>query len=241
MLQETSHRWVSLGAVAQTIGFFKQHQVRTLVMAGKFERPSFKTLKVDWKGALWLAQLAKAGPLGDDGLLRFLAQKLEGEGFEIVAPQEILCPLLGEPGLLTHARPSREASEDIQHGFHVLHTLSPLDMGQAVVIQEGVILGVEGAEGTDALIRRCGLLQKDSTARGILVKGAKRGQDTRLDLPALGPHTIQAVREAGLQGIAFEAHRTILLEKEKMKALADEAGLFVVGIELLSSDGEKKT
>jgi DUF1009 family protein len=228
----TSHLWASLGEIGRVLHFLKQNNVTHLVMAGKFERPSLSNLKVDWKGAAWLAQLAahtqKSG-LGDDALLQFLAQKLEGEGFVIRAPQDILHSLKAASGVLTTTSPSDEALKDIKLGFHVLHTLSPLDMGQAVVVQEGVILGVEGAEGTDALITRCGLLHKEGALGGVLVKGAKRQQDDRLDPPVIGPQTLLRAQEAGLSGIAFEAGRTLLLEEERLVALADQAGLFLVG------------
>ena len=223
------HLWVSLGQVGRALAFFKSQGVRQLVMAGKFHRPSLGALKLDWKGTLWLSQLPKAGFLGDDTLLRFLAAKFEAEGFHILSPQQIQKPLLEGEGVLTQRIPSEAGWQSIHLGLEVLRTLSPLDMGQAVVMQGQIILGVEGVEGTDSLIQRCGTLARRGEEPPLLVKGAKVHQDIRLDFPGLGPETVTQAIQAGLQGIAFEAGRALLMGKEEMVERADGGGIFLVG------------
>ena len=238
LVEEVPHVWLSLGEVARAIQFLKSQNICALVMAGKIQRPSLKGLKVDWKGALWLAQFSTQGFLGDDALMRFIVQKFEDEGFLIKAPHEILRPLLGEETLVTQKEPSPEAMVDIVRGFDALRILSTLDVGQALVIQEGLILGIEGAEGTNALIARCGALQKGGPG-GILIKGAKSQQDLRCDPPVIGPETIQCLAEAGLQGVAFQAQRTLILETDTVKTLGDAHGLFVIGHQWHGEDGQK--
>jgi DUF1009 family protein len=112
----------------------------------------------------------------------------------------------------------------------VARTLGVLDIGQAVVVQQGLVLGVEAIEGTDALIQRVGPLRRDGPG-GVLVKVAKPQQDRRIDLPTIGPATIAQAAAAGLRGIAIEAGGAIILDKAATAAAADEAGLFLLGLD----------
>jgi hypothetical protein len=112
-------------------------------------------------------------------------------------------------------------------------------VGQAVVVQQGLVLGVEAIEGTDALLARCSALRREGGG-GVLVKLAKPGQDRRLDLPAVGPDTVRNAAAAGLAGIAFGAGSTVLLDRERTVAAADEAGLFLLALEPRETDGEEK-
>jgi DUF1009 family protein len=102
-------------------------------------------------------------------------------------------------------------------------------VGQAVVVQQGLVLGVEAIEGTDALLARCGTLRREGVG-GVLVKLAKPGQDRRLDLPAVGPETVRNAAAAGLVGIAFGAGATVLLDRGATVAAADAAGLFLLAL-----------
>jgi DUF1009 family protein len=122
------------------------------------------------------------------------------------------------------------ARADIARGVAVARTLGALDVGQAVVVQHGVVLGVEAIEGTDRLLERCALLRGDGPG-GVLVKLAKPGQERRVDLPTIGVETIARAAKAGLRGIAAEAGGTLIVDKDAVIAAADAGGLFVVGID----------
>jgi DUF1009 family protein len=111
----------------------------------------------------------------------------------------------------------------------IAQTLGDLDVGQAVIIQEGLILGVEGVEGTDELIRRCGAYRRKGRG-GILIKTCKPGQDRDLDLPTIGPETVKNCAEAGLHGIVFYAGLTLLIDPQEVADLADRHNIFVVGL-----------
>lgn len=229
LLEGVPHVWVSLGQIIKALDFFKAQGVFQIVMAGKVPRPSLNSLKVDWKGALWAAQFSTRWSFGDDALLRFVGGKLESEGFQVIAPQDILRTLLAKEGPMTSVTPCAKGFQDIHRGFQALDVLSSLDMGQAIVVQQGLFLGVEGVEGTNGLVERCAPLQKEGPA-AILVKGAKAQQDVRFDLPALGPETVKTVIQAGFQGIAFEVSRALILHPEEMKKIAEEAGVFLIGV-----------
>src|SRR6516225_3155729 len=104
-----------------------------------------------------------------------------------------------------------------------------LDIGQAVVVQQGLVLGVEAVEGTDELLRRCAALRREGPG-GVLVKVEKPGQERRADRPTIGHRTVVLAAETGLLGIAIEAEATIVLDRDEVIRTADRAGLFVVGI-----------
>jgi DUF1009 family protein len=106
-----------------------------------------------------------------------------------------------------------------------------MDVGQAVVVQQGVVLGVEAIEGTDALLERCGALRRDGPG-GVLVKIKKPQQDPRLDLPTIGVTTVEHASAAGLRGIAVEAGGSLIVDREHVAGAADARGLFLVGIEV---------
>ena len=128
---------------------------------------------------------------------------------------------------------------DIRRGIAVARALGAVDVGQGCVVQQGIVLAVEAAEGTDAMLARCAALARPGRG-GVLVKLVKPGQDRRADLPTIGPETLRGAAEAGLRGVAFEAGGTILAERDAAVAAADAAGLFLLGLgpDELSERGE---
>ena len=132
-------------------------------------------------------------------------------------------------GPLGRIRPDEVSQADIERGLRVARTLGVLDIGQAVIVQQGLVLGVEAIEGTDELLRRCAALRREGPG-GVLVKIEKPGQDPRADRPTIGLRTVLLAAEAGLQGIAVEANATIVLDHDEVIRAADHAGLFVVGL-----------
>jgi lipid-A-disaccharide synthase len=221
------HAWVRLGAAEEAIRRLREAGVRELVMAGAMRRPSAQELRPDWRAAQFLARIG-IGALGDDGLLRAVRAELEREGFTLVGVDSVLRELVAPAGTFGSHGPDAQAEADIARGLEVIAALGAVDVGQAAVVQQGVVLGIEAAEGTDALIERCGRLQRRGPA-GVLVKAAKPGQAREMDLPAIGPETVERAIAAGLRGIAVEAGNTLVLDRERLVRRADEAGIFVVG------------
>jgi DUF1009 family protein len=130
---------------------------------------------------------------------------------------------------------------DIAKGLAFLHATSPFDIGQAVVVSDARVLAVEAAEGTDQMLDRIAQLRRNgriaaASRRGVLVKMAKRGQDRRIDLPSIGPRTVEGAARAGLAGIAAVAGSTIVAEPDRTAAAADRERLFVIGVRDESAD-----
>lgn len=204
----------SIGSVGSIIKFFKKHNVHKIVICGAIKRPNFSAISVDTNGAILLTKILAAKFLGDDKLLRILAEHIESKGFSIASPLEYT----NQIAIKTKAQPSKSQKHDIEIGFDAAQKLGELDIGQAVVVDGGVVIGVEAKEGTDALIKRC--------KSGILIKSMKPQQDPRLDTPVIGLETIKAVYKSGIDGIAL--YKVIVLEPEKVIAEADRLGLFIV-------------
>ncbi|QQP92098.1 UDP-2,3-diacylglucosamine diphosphatase LpxI [Skermanella sp. TT6] len=223
-------RWSRLGAAGAMLDALREAGVRDIVLAGRVRRPSLAELKPDWRAARLFARIG-ARALGDDGLLRAVTSELEGEGFRVVATQDVFRDLLTPAGNLGAFAPDAQAEVDIARGVEVIRALGHLDVGQAVIVQQGIVLGVEAIEGTDALIDRCGSLRREGPG-GVLVKMSKPGQDTRFDLPTVGAVTVERCAAAGLRGIAVEAGKSIMLDRETMAGAADARGLFIVGLEV---------
>lgn len=228
------HLHIRVGATGRILEAFHAHGVRQLVLAGAAKRPSMLHIAqgVDAAGRRLLGKLGRAMFLGDDGFLRGVARVLGEEGFEVVAPHAVLADLLPPAGLLTQgtAPPDAIARADIARGIAVARALGAVDVGQAVVVQQGLVLGVEAIEGTDALLARCATLRREGPG-GVLVKLAKPGQDRRLDLPGLGPATVAGAAAAGLRGIVIEAGGAVLLDRATTLASAEAAGIFLLAIQ----------
>ena len=231
---------VGLGQVGRALRFLKVHNATKLVMAGAFKRPSFKELKVDLKGSVWLAGLLKQDQ-GDDSLLRFISKKIKAEGLEIISPQDLLAPLSAPAGLLTKSAPIEADHKAIEKGFEALAALSPFDVGQSLVMLDQAIVGIEGREGTDQLIQRCALFQKPGQ-RLILLKAPKATQDLALDPPVVGPQTIALLLKHAFAGVAIEAHQTLLLDQDTLVERLDAQERFLLSLEKaqLTRKGQKQ-
>jgi DUF1009 family protein len=147
---------------------------------------------------------------------------------------EIAPQLLAPAGPIGARAASPEAEADARVGAALLAALSPFDVGQGVVVANARVVAIEAAEGTDAMLARVAELRASRRLRfqgpaGVLVKAPKRGQDLRLDMPTVGPKTIEAARSAQLQGVALAAGRVLIADRQTFSRAADEAGVFVIG------------
>ncbi|WP_341756241.1 LpxI family protein [Candidatus Tisiphia endosymbiont of Nemotelus nigrinus] len=219
-----THQFFKVGMVRPIIEYFRKYDVKNIILAGGVKRPNFKAIKVDLMGSRLLARILKQKFLGDDKLLSIVTDFLEEKGFQVVSSYEILN---AKKDVITMMIPSEIDNTDIELGMKLLDSIGQLDVGQSVIIDNGYIIGIEAAEGTDNLIKRCSYLRKNSTG-GVLVKIMKKGQDARIDIPTIGPDTINNLANYGYKGVAIQKEKVIVIELERTIELANKYGLFII-------------
>lgn len=230
------HEMVAIygGQFGKLFSLLRAHGCRDVVMVGEIRRPRLRDLRFDWGGIQRLALVFKARHRGDDAAMRLLTETFEGAGLRVVSLRDVAPGLAAPLGLIGHHEPSAKASAVIAFGFSLLKAMSPFDVGQAAIVNGRRVLAVEGAEGTNAMIARIGDLRKNGRfpvkpPSGILVKMPKIAQELRNDMPVIGSLTIEAARDAGLEGVAVAAGGVALADCAELARLADEAGIFLVG------------
>jgi hypothetical protein len=229
LLRPFPHAFARIGAAGRIIALLRQAGVTDLVLAGTVKRPGLLELRPDGEGMMLLGRIGRAAFAGgDDGLLRAVGRVLEEEGFKLLGAHDVLQGGTAPEGTWTSTAPDAAHEADILRGVQVARALGRLDVGQAVVVQQGLVLGVEAIEGTDALLGRVGPLARPGPG-GVLVKLLKPGQDFRMDMPMVGLTTVQNAIEAGLSGIAVEAGNTLVADLRAMIETADAAQKFIVG------------
>ncbi|MBF0123703.1 MAG: UDP-2,3-diacylglucosamine diphosphatase LpxI [Magnetococcales bacterium] len=215
--------WVHLGQFQRIIQFLAEQRVEQVVMLGGINKTRIWRIRPD---ALALRLVTRLRHLHDDLLLRAIAQEFEQRGMRVRGIGELIPQLLAPPGCLTQRQPTMAQWIDIRIGWHAARQLGQLDIGQGVVIHDRVIVAVEAIEGTDAMIRRAGALVSHPS---VCVKVAKPIQDERLDLPTVGPNTIEALHQAGIDVLAIEAGRTLILDLATTIQMADRYGMVLFG------------
>jgi DUF1009 family protein len=226
--------WGQIGGVLRAL---RQGRCTELLIVGRVKRPDLRTIIPDLGFLMNLPRIiriVRGG--GDDGVLSRVIQLFEANGIRVVGPADVAPELLVGEGSLAGSAPSATAMSDAALGFATIAVLGRYDIGQGVVVADGRIEAIEGAEGTDAMLarvaaqRRAAGANEHTAAHGVLVKGPKPGQELRIDLPAVGPETVTRAAEARLEGLAVEAGRVIAARKADLVALAGKHGVFVHGM-----------
>lgn len=227
------HYWAAVGQFGAFCRLARGEGCRDVVFIGSMVRPAIWQIRPDFKTLRLLPRIFGIFRGGDDHLLKGVAAIFEEHGFRLVGAHAVAPEILMPEGALGRERPNDRDRADIAKGLALLSAASPFDVGQAVVVADARVLAIEAAEGTDRMLARVAELRQSgriASGRGVLVKAAKRNQDRRLDLPSIGPQTVESAARAGLAGIAVVAGGTIVAEPTRIGATADRAGLFVLGV-----------
>ncbi|HJU12486.1 MAG TPA: UDP-2,3-diacylglucosamine diphosphatase LpxI [Candidatus Binataceae bacterium] len=216
--------WIKIGELQRMIDVFRNAQVEAAAMAGGISRLRLKDSFAPDQRAL--AMLARIGRFSDDAVLRGVAAELEAEGIPVIDPVPMLDGILAQGGLLAGPEPSPAQMADLRLAFAITRALGAFDVGQAVAVRDGVVAAVEATEGTDAALRRAATL----CGKGLVVaKAAKPSQDLRFDRPAIGPGTIELLRELQAGVIGVEAGTAMLLERDSTLERARTFNITVYG------------
>lgn len=229
------HTTVELERMADIGPLLRRERITHLVFAGGIgRRPRLTSLRPSWALLKLIGRLLPALGKGDNALLSTAIGLFEEHGYKVVGAHQLVPDLVMAEGTITRAGPTASDLRDLDAAFVAAKAIGALDIGQAAVAIGGRVVAVEGIEGTDGLLARVKSLRPHprlaARKRGVLVKCAKPGQELRADLPSIGPQTVTAAHAAGLAGIGIEAGRSIVLDQERVSSLADELGLFVVGM-----------
>jgi len=225
--------WAQIGGMVRAL---KNAGCSELVIVGAVRRPDLGAIKPDLGFFLNLPSIVRiVASGGDDSVLTRVVRFFEGKGFNVVAPWAVAPALLIDEGPLGRLQAEAHELVDIARGFNVVRALGPFDVGQAVVVTDGRIEAIEGAENTDAMLARIALRRRQQGGSsgvrgGVLVKRPKPRQELRIDMPAIGPATIDRALDAGLRGIAVLAKGAIAAERALLVRRADEGGVFVQGV-----------
>lgn len=229
--QSHRHRLEKIGALFAAM---KEAGVERMVFAGSLVRPALDPSAFDAEMAALAPRLMAALQMGDDGLLRTVIEVFEEQGFSVVGAHQVLPSLTAEPGLHVGPEPDQTTTADITRATEILRGIAPLDVGQTCVVAGGQCLGIETVQGTDALLQFVAATPPEFRRdyRGVLVKAAKAGQDLRIDMPTIGPRTIDAVAGAGLAGLVIEAGKVMILDRDTTLQAVRDKGIFLVASEL---------
>jgi len=218
--------WVKLGQLNDLIERFKKHGVEKIVMVGQIAPKNlFSRISLDLRMTMLLARLRTRNA---ESIFGAIGDELAKDGLQLVPHASFLQEFIPKAGPLTRLKPTKEQLQDLEFGEKIARSIAALDIGQTVVVKEGTVLAVEAFEGTDACLARGGELgQGGATA----VKTTKPGQDMRFDIPVIGLTTIETAARAGVALIAFEAGRTILIERDEIIAAAEKSGVCLIAFE----------
>jgi UDP-2,3-diacylglucosamine hydrolase len=224
-----------IAEIGRSIKLLKTAGCEAVCFAGQVNRPDFASLKPDLRGLSVLPGAIAAASRGDDELLRFVMREFERDGLVIEGPDEVVAGLAIGPGPLGSVLPTQDHQLDIEVALRAARALGDLDIGQAAVSARGLVLAMEAAEGTAALLARvadlpAALRGTPTSPVGVLAKAPKSGQDRRVDLPTMGVDTVTAAAAAGLAGIVGESAGLLVVDRAATVAMADRLGLFICGV-----------
>ena len=210
----------------------KSRAVKYLIFAGKITRYN----DFDTSNNLKSIDLMKDYKIDlqntDDKLLRSVGYFFEKHGFEILSVQNILPNFFLEKGVPSNRKPSIQDRKDIEKAINIHNLMSEADIGQSLVVVNGLCIGLETLPGTDAMIefvknfkRKNNFFKKLSG--GILFKCLKKNQDVRFDFPVIGENTLLNIKRAELNGLALVENKLITLNKDKLIKIANKLDLFI--------------
>ncbi len=216
---------VKLGEFGKVASALRQGGATASVLLGSITKARF--FRDAWLDAAGLKVLADVAVRSDDNVLRAFARWLETQGLPVIDPVPFLQDRLAPEGVLGRHEPTADEWKDARYGLELARGIGRLDLGQTVVVKGGVAVAVEALEGTDACIRRGGELAHDGA---VVAKAVKPQQDRRFDLPAVGPDTIDVMREVKARVLAVEAGATLVMDRDEMVRRADRARIALVGL-----------
>lgn len=218
--------WLKVGQLSRMIQTLQRWGVRQCVMAGQVAPKNLWEVRPDFRA---LGLLLKIKEKNAHTLFGALANELHREGIELIEATPWLEPLMPNTGFLLGRQLTESQRDDIQFGFRIAKQITQLEIGQTVVVKDGMVLAVEAFEGTDRCLARGGELA-GSQGGAIAVKVARQNHDMRFDIPCIGARTVAICAQHHIAALAVEARKTLLLEEEEVKDLAQRQGVTITTV-----------
>jgi len=218
-------KFVNVGKLGTIITTLKKAGIREVVMAGKVPKSLLykSRIRPDLRAVKLLFSLKDRS---DDAIMLAITKELEKDGLTLLNTTKFSTGLLTPGGVLTRKGPSKSEWEDVAFGWKIAKEMGRLDIGQTVVVKNQAVMAIEAIEGTDEAIIRGG---KYAGEGAVVIKVSKPQQDMRFDVPVVGMETLITMRAVNARVLAVEAKKSLLLDREKMLAEADKAGIAIVG------------
>jgi hypothetical protein len=216
---------INLNSAKNIIQSLKSKNIDSIIMVGNINRPSLTDLNFDLQ-TFKLAKNLLLNKTGDNGLLVSIKKYFMDNGFEYFDWKKHCPELFANKNNLTQTKPTFNAQENLRKALSIFRSFGEIDVGQSMIIQNKIVLGLEAVEGTDNLITRCKDYKK-SGDRGILVKFSKYNQSNILDIPTIGENTIRLLKDFNYEGLYLEKDRCLIIDKEKTIDLANQYKIFI--------------
>ncbi len=230
-IERFAHTWVNWGGIGRMTSSFRAAGCQDMIFVGGVTRPDPRRVRPDLGLIRAIPTILRLFGGGDDHVLRRVVRFFEAQGFTVRGVADVAPELVVAAGAVGRIAPAPAYTRDATGGFALIGALGMADVGQGVVMRDGRVLAVEAAEGTDRMLTRLVEAGDRRAAGGVLIKGPKPGQELRIDMPVIGPRTVELAAKAGLAGIAVGAGRVLVVDRAGLIERADLAGLFVTGIE----------
>ena len=216
---------IKLNSIKKIFDTLKKNNIKQIILAGNITRPSLKDINFDYE-TLNFAKKLLLSKKGDNDLLISISKLFKDKGFKYLDWKIYCSELFANEKNLTITKPSKEASLNLDKALKVFKDYGQLDIGQSVVVQNEIILGLEASEGTDNLILRCRDLKKNGD-KGVLFKASKYNQSNILDIPTIGKETLNLLIKNDYEGVFIEKNNCIIIDKNETINLANSNNLFI--------------
>jgi DUF1009 family protein len=230
-LDNDKHIITQIGKVGKILKFFKKNKVTHILLAGGVKKPNFSTLKIDFHGLLLISKILKNKLLGDNILLSNVINFIEKYNFKVLATDDLLPNMHLKEGVNNNVKKYKNLDNDINIAVSLFKQISAFDIGQSLIIQNGRIIAIEAAEGTDQMLKRSkDYIEENKNHPAILVKISKKNQDRRADLPTVGIQTIENMYSSSIKILVTDVNNSLIIDKEKLFKIATEKKILIYGI-----------
>lgn len=216
---------VSLGQFGRIIKILKDNKCNKVLFAGKVQKPNFSKLRLDLKGIYYIPRIIKSSKLGDAAIFKEIIKILKQEKISTISSLTFNSEFTLKKGNYSRIKPNKDDKIDIRKAIITLNGLGKYNFSQGVVVRKRKVIAIEGAGGTQKMLKRC--KSKKFRNKGVLVKFPKKKQDLRIDLPTVGLKTLTQCRSAGLKGIVLKSKRNVFLERKKSITFANKNKMFI--------------